>query len=76
MVSIVPPDLKFAVDNISGGDPYFVGVKWYAPGGLNPLHILLTSYLHDQTINRGEPGGAFALKNSVARYCKEPSDDM
>ena len=31
VVSIVPPDLKFAVDEMSGGDPRFVGVKWCGP---------------------------------------------
>lgn len=28
VVSTVPHDLQFAVDEISGGDPHFTGVKW------------------------------------------------
>ena len=28
VVSIVPPDLKFCVEDITSGDPHKVGVKW------------------------------------------------
>ena len=28
VTSIVPRDLKFSLEEISGGDPRFVGVKW------------------------------------------------
>ena len=31
VVSIVPPDLKFVVEDITDGDPRKVGVKWFAP---------------------------------------------
>ena len=31
VVSIVPPDLKFVVEDITDGDPRKVGVAWYAP---------------------------------------------
>ncbi len=30
VVSIVPPDLKFTVEDITDGDPHKVGVKWCA----------------------------------------------
>ena len=30
VVSIVPPDLKFVVEDITDGDPRKVGVKWCA----------------------------------------------
>lgn len=28
---IVPGDLNFHLDEVTSGDPHFVGVKWYAP---------------------------------------------
>ena len=31
VVSIVPPDLKFVVEDITDGDPRKVGVAWCAP---------------------------------------------
>ena len=26
---IIPPDLKFNLDEVTSGDPHFVGVKWW-----------------------------------------------
>ena len=32
--SIVPPDLKFVIEDITDGDPRKVGITWWAGGGM------------------------------------------
>ena len=38
VVSIVPPDLRFVVEDITDGDPRKVGVKWCAAAACHGVH--------------------------------------